>query len=223
MQMDKLINGKDKFGTVSIKFEYGGVMNKMADFIKVNQLMDENLWQSFYIPFEFKQDASDNAWRCEFWGKMMRGAALVYRYAEDEELYLILKESVEKILGFQDEAGRISSYTVETEFNGWDMWGRKYVLLGMLYFYDIAKEDELKKKIINSLKKQLDYIVMHIGKEEGKKPLEKTSNMWGSVNSFSILEPVVWIYKLTDENRYIPQRAARCISDVYRCLVLYST
>ena len=36
-------------------------------------------------------------------------------------------------------------------------------LLGMLYFYDICKDEELKGKIIGFVKAQADYILEHIG------------------------------------------------------------
>ena len=56
--------------------------------------------------------------------------------------------------------GRISSYRKEREFRGWDIWCRKYVLLGMQYFIEICKDDELKNKIIKGI--SLDaYVFLH--------------------------------------------------------------
>ena len=44
--------------------------------------------------FKTAADSSDEGWRGEFWGKMMRGASLVYSYIRDDELYCILKNTV---------------------------------------------------------------------------------------------------------------------------------
>ena len=37
----------------------------------------------------------------------------------------------------QAETGRISTYPADGEFDSWDLWCRKYVLLGMQYFMEI--------------------------------------------------------------------------------------
>ena len=58
----------------------------------------------------------------------------------------MLKETVLDMLTTQDEGGRFSSYTADREFFSWDMWGRKYVMLGMIYFIDICKSESFKRK-----------------------------------------------------------------------------
>ena len=61
----------------------------------------------------------------EYWGKLMRGACMTWQYTGDQELYKILREAVLKLLDTQDEEGRISTYSRQEEFNGWDIWCRK--------------------------------------------------------------------------------------------------
>ena len=101
-----------------------------------------------------------------------------------------------------DETGRISSYGADHEFDAWDMWGRKYVLLGMEYFLEICKEEELRENVINSMRSQLDYIISKIGKEEGKKEITLATRHWRGLNSSSVLEAVVRLYNITKEKRY---------------------
>ena len=71
---------------------------------------------------------------------MVRGACFVYSYTKNEELYQILTDTVTDMLNSADEFGRISSYAINHEFDGWDMWVRKYVLLGMQYFLAVWKQ-----------------------------------------------------------------------------------
>ena len=80
----------------------------------------------------------------------------IFEYSHDAELYALLEATVEELLEVEDELGRISTYTVETEFGGWDMWGRKYVLLGLQYFYEICTNKELKTRIQASMERQMN-------------------------------------------------------------------
>ena len=103
-----------------------------------------------------------------------------------------------------DELGRISTYGVDHEFDGWDIWSRKYVLLGMQYFLEICEDEKFSEKVINSMRSQVDYIISKIGREEeGKKPITLATRHWRGLNSCSILEPVVRLYSLTEEKKYL--------------------
>ena len=187
-----LENGSEKFT---------GTENDNVLFIIEKQLKDEKLWNKFVNVFLTKEDSEGNGWRGEYFGKMMRGACLTYKYLPDETLYSVLENTVKKLLATQDEAGRITTYTPEAEFNGWDMWCRKYVLVGCLYFYDICKDETLKKAILGSMTRHADYIISKIGAD--KKPITTTSYIYGGMNSCTILEPIVELYKLTGKKDYL--------------------
>ena len=168
------------------KFSLLGEMGRSVDFIKKEQVKDRALWAKFVHQFRIRDDVKDAGWRGEYWGKMMRGACVVYTLDQDEELYEILQETVKEILTTQDWLGRISTYSPEREFFGWDIWCRKYVMIGMSYFYDICKDEAFKKEILKSVCAQADYMIRRIGKGEGKIAITETSTAWGCVNSCSI-------------------------------------
>lgn len=181
-----------------------------TDFIKRSQLCNVWLWRKFADQFRIAANDDErwlgqpNGWRGEYWGKMMRGAVLVCQYAEDEALHAILTDSVRDLLGTADAHGRISTYSREREFSGWDMWCRKYVLLGLEYYLEICRDDALAEQIIAALCRHADYILAHVGPaEEGKTPILETSHMHGGLNSSSILEPIVRLYSITGEQRYL--------------------
>jgi len=184
-------------------YKYKGFMDDFFRYIEDFQLMDPTLWRRFVQ--QFREDADYEAgWRGEYWGKMMRGACFVYSYTQNPELYRILTSTVQDMMDSADENGRISSYAVNHEFDGWDMWSRKYVFLGMQYYLEICTDEDFKGKIIASMCRQLDYIMSKIGdKEEGKKPITSATRHWRGLNSSSILEPVVRLYSLTKKEEYL--------------------
>lgn len=180
---------------------------KACRFVSEHQLYKEELWRLFERQFAEKLDA-ENGWRGEYWGKCFRGACMTYQVTGDEKLYSILENSVQNIFLLTDEDGRISSYPKDKEFDFWDMWCRKYVMLGMLYFYDICKSEELRDKIIESVKGQADYIIKYVGDGEGKKKVYETTGQiltWhhSGLNSSSILEPIMRLYNITKEQKYL--------------------
>ena len=183
-------------------YDINGVLGDVFEFTRDKQLMDPALWTKFVAQFQPGVDDEDKGWRCEYWGKMMRGAALVYGCTKDQALYDVLEATVREILTRQDELGRISSYSVENELDGWDIWGRKYVMLGMQYFSEVCHDEALKAEMLESMKRQADALISKIGDGEGQKCISEASRHWKGINSCSVLEPIVRLYNLTGEQRY---------------------
>lgn len=181
---------------------YTGCIADAIQFFEQEQLLDKKLWSCFVDQFREQIDGDNQGWRGEYWGKMMRGAVLVYQYSHNEELYQILTDTVRDMMSVAEEDGRVSSYTRETEFDAWDLWCRKYVILGMEFYYDICKDNGLKEEILSFISRCADYIIEHIGRGEGQKRITLASRSWRGINSSSILEPIVWLYRLTNDKKY---------------------
>lgn len=180
---------------------YQNAVHENAMFILQKQLMDKPLWDKFVYVFTERPDHQDLGWRGEYFGKMMRGACLTYHYLPNDELYTVLYETVKGILAAQDTDGRITTYPREKEFCGWDMWTRKYVIVGCLYFYGICRDEAFKSEIVTAMKGQVDYLMEKLG--DDKLSILDTSAWWGGLNSASVLEPIVELYKLTGEEKYL--------------------
>lgn len=185
------------------RFRYRGVMDRAAQYIQEFQLLQPKLWERFVNQFGDDVD-DDGGWRGEYWGKMMRGACLVYSYTRNEELYRCLTDTVKDMMTRQEENGRISSYSTAHEFEAWDVWSRKYVLLGMQYFLEICTDEVLSRQVIDCMRGQTDYIMSKLGRpEDGKKLITKATYIWRGLNSSSLLEPIVRLYSLTGEQKYL--------------------
>lgn len=220
---DRVFAAVRKAGVEEQRIYPGGMVGETIRFLTEAFLKDRTTWKQFTEQFRFNADGDTGGWRCEYWGKMMRGASYVCAVTKDPELYGVLRETVEDLLAAQDDAGRFSSYAPEQEFSGWDLWGRKYVLLGLLRFLDVCREDALRDRIIDAMKRHADYIVARIGPEkDGKLPIGATSEYHRGMNSLSILEPMVLLYELTGEQRYLDFAAylvedgSKEIGDVFR-------
>lgn len=208
-----------------IKFQ--GRIDETMRFIEEFQLLDEAHWKRFAEQFRIHSDAYEpgwptNGWRGEYWGKMMRGASLVYAYTRNERLYQMLTNTVLDMMNCSEEGGRISTYPIEEELTGWDMWCRKYVLLGMQYYLDICQDEVFATRVVSSMEKQVDYIMEHIGREPGKKHITKASGAWRGMNASSILEPIVRLYNITkketylDFAEYIVERGGTDIANIFK-------
>ena len=184
---------------------YSGKAAESVSHIEKEQLLDPALWALFVAQFRIGTvDDRDLGWRSEYWGKMMRGACFTYACTQNEELYRVLEGSARDMLSARDGFGRMTTYSVEKEFRGWDIWGRKYVMLGFQYFLEICKDGALAEEILHAVCGQADYLVQRIGPEaEGKRPITKTSSHWQGLNSSSILEPFVLLYNLTGSKKYL--------------------
>ena len=178
---------------------YTGKADEAVRFTLRHQLLDAAMWRKFIDVFQEDSDAIDDGWRCEYWGKTMRGGCLTYQYTGDEALYETLRRAAEGLLDAQRPNGAFSTYPQDDCWKGWDIWGRKYVLTGFLHFYRICKDEALKARILAAMTAHAERLFAELG--EGKLDITGTSSFWGGVNSCSVLEPVVDLYKLTGDER----------------------
>ena len=191
------------------KISAQGMCKDALDFITREQLCDRALWAKFVNQYRLKADTRKLEWRSEYWGKMMRGAAFVYSVTQDDRLYAVLEETVRDLLTVQDADGAFTTYSPDVQFNKWDVWGRKYILLGLLCFYNICKDTTLRKEILAAAMRHADAILARVGNEPGKMQIEQTSTVdsghpvHGAMNSLSVLEPMVLLYRVTGEKRYL--------------------
>lgn len=142
----------------------------------------------------------------EMWGKAVRSGCMLYRYTQDPDLKKIMDETVKDLLSTQRENGSISCVEVEKQPESSELWERKYVMLGLQEYYEWVNADP---KVLDALKKQADNIISLVGHSPKK---EITDIGWSATNigyepchieSSSLLEPFMRLYKWTGEQRYL--------------------
>ena len=66
------------------RFDYNSAVDELIKFVEKNQLKDRELWHMIAEQFASSPDDEDNGWRGEYWGKLMRGACMTYRYVVEK-------------------------------------------------------------------------------------------------------------------------------------------
>ena len=105
------LNADAFFVDYSNEYSYNGFIDKAFKFIEDFQLLNPVMWERFVNQFRENDADYEGGWRGEYWGKCMRGAAFVYSYTKNPELYKILEKTVRDMMasGRESEGGRISS------------------------------------------------------------------------------------------------------------------
>ena len=195
-------SGQDAFARpAGARFCYRGVTAKAMEFVLREQLLCRPLWRRSGRQFHEPAPDFDGGWRGEYWGKMMMGACFLCEAGVSDELYGVLEETVRDILAAQRPGGAITTYAEHHELSGWDVWCRKYVMIGLEYFLPLCRDRALAREITESLCRQLDAILAKIG--PGKRDLCAASGLYRGLNASSILEPVVLLYRLTGQSKYL--------------------
>ena len=143
-----------------------------------------------------RQDEKHNKWGSEFWGKWIQGAIGAYRYNGDEQLFRLIQESSDGIIGHQLPDGYIGNYDRTRQLQGWDVWGRKYVMLGLLENYRLTGN----KKALKAACRLLDYTMTQIGQNKAN---IYDCGLYKGMAAASILEPVVYLFNETGKRKYL--------------------
>ena len=125
---------------INHKLHLEGPLGKAGKLVLQNYLKDTSFTDLAAI-FHTREE-NDNGWRCEFWGKILRGAILLNAHLRDPEMEKIIDETVADILDSQKEDGSITSYPTEKQLQGWNLWGIKYVLLALLRYVEYGGKKE---------------------------------------------------------------------------------
>ncbi len=137
----------------------------------------------------------------EMWGKAVRSGCMFYRYTRDPELKKILKATVADLLTTQRVNGTISCSEISKQPDGpgGDLWERKYVLLGLDEYYVQVEKDP---KVLQAMISQADGIVSQIGLAPKIRIVDQG---WSPnhIESSTVLEPIMRLYKLTGYQRYL--------------------
>lgn len=185
---------QDPLSSAQGEIVLGGIVGKKLDACIQNGIMatDSTLYTEPYA----RKDDSEGSFCGEFWGKWFTSAALAYRYQPKEEYRRILDKAVDGLLASQEENGRLSCSA--TDFTIWDIWGRKYALLGLVAYYDATGSE----KALTAASRALDQLMTVVG--PGKQKLTETGlRALQALSSNSILEPIVLIYQRTGDKKYL--------------------
>lgn len=156
-------------------------------------------------PFARRDNAS---WASEYWGKWFTSAVFGYLYQPTEVHRAKIDRAVRALLETQTPDGQITGFDAAHQFGmNWDLWGRKYALLGLIAHYDVTGD----ARSLQAARKAADTIVARV--EAGMVIGEQCLDLFKGVQSTSILAEFAMLYARTGDRRY--RRVAELIAAQY--------
>ncbi|MDR1369933.1 MAG: glycoside hydrolase family 127 protein [Dysgonamonadaceae bacterium] len=182
-----------EYGSLKI----GGYVGKKIDLCIENRVMAQDV-DRVVRPFYLR---NDEFWgfRSEFWGKWFTSAMLGYGYSPTQKHREIIDGAVDKILKSQTADGYIGTYPDEHHLKNWDVWGRKYVLLGLLAYHDQTGDAEALDAAI----KVAVHLIGESGPESGVNLAATGWIGWKGLAPSSVLEPIALLYEKTGDKRFL--------------------
>lgn len=171
----------------------GGFVGHRFDDSYQNRILAQDI-NRLVEPFRNRTETS--CWQSEFWGKWFTSAVLAYRYKPEPQLKAILDKAVEGLISTQSIDGYIGNYADDKHLAAWDIWGRKYCMVGLLSYYDLTGD----RKSLNAAAKVADHLMKELS--DRKALIVKLGNHRGMAAS-SVLEPICLLYSQSGEKKYL--------------------
>jgi DUF1680 family protein len=179
--------------TAAQSVEMGGYTAEKLEASYQNRILAQDV-NRLIDPFTKRTETS--CWQSEFWGKWFTSAVLAYRYKADAKLKTVLDKAVSGLLQTQTPDGYIGNYADANHLQSWDIWGRKYCMLGLLAYYDITGD----KNSLDGARKVADHLMKELAVK--RVTIVKLGNHRGMAAS-SVLEPITLLYNRTKDKRYL--------------------
>lgn len=178
-------------GGVSLRGRLGKALGK-----SISHRLKKVNYDHLVAPFRDRNER-DGRWRCEFWGKIVRSAIRSWHAVPDPELEQLIRKTVHDLCTTQTPDGCISSYPAELQTKDWDIWGRKYALLGLCRYY---REIERSEEVRHAVARCLDHLMTQVGPEAQR--IVDCGHHTGLAAS-SLLGAVVAAARVTGEKRFL--------------------
>ncbi|HEY3757131.1 MAG TPA: beta-L-arabinofuranosidase domain-containing protein [Opitutaceae bacterium] len=173
--------------------QMGGRLGQEIDLSVRNRVEAQDL-EAIIQPFRDRKDVSE--WRSEFWGKWITSAIEAYRMRPDPALRSLIERAERELIATQSSDGYIGAYAPENRLQTWDVWGRKYTLLGLLAWYDVSGDPAC----LQAARREADRLLKEAGPGHGDM---FRHDAWNGMASSSVLEPMVLLYQRTGDRRYL--------------------
>lgn len=149
----------------------------------------------------FRKRPGEHPWIGEHIGKWMHASTLAWANTGDPELRKKLDYAAAELIKTQEPDGYLGTYLPEKRFGlyrgaDWDVWSHKYNLLGLLTYYQYTGN----APALEASRKMADLLIRTFG--PGKKSILAAGTHVGMAST-SVLEPMVQLYRLTGEPRYL--------------------
>ena len=148
----------------------------------------------------FRKKPGSHPWIGEHVGKWMHAATLAWANTGDTALRGKLDRVAAELIATQEPDGYLGTYLPEQRFGlfkgaDWDVWSHKYNLIGLLTYYQYTGNESA----LNACRKMGDLLIATF---PDKRSILAAGTHLGMAAT-SVLEPVVLLYRLTGDERYL--------------------
>lgn len=148
----------------------------------------------------YKTRPGTHPWIGEHVGKWLHAATLAWAHNGDEELRRKLDTVVAELIATQEPDGYLGTYLPDKRFglfpgSDWDVWSHKYNLIGLLTYYRYTGNESA----LGACRKIGDLLIATF---PAKRSIIAAGTHMGMAAT-SVLEPMVDLYRLTGETRYL--------------------
>lgn len=172
----------------------GRLQDKLERCVR-NRLLAQDV-QVLVDPYRTKTEVGDADWRCEYWGKWFTALALADAYEPNTTAAGVRDYGTEELLKTAAPDGYLGTRQPANRMQGWDVWGCKYALLGLLADYDRTGD----AKVLQAARRHADVLIAELG--TGQTNIEDVG-MWNGLPASSVLEPIVQLYERSGDTKYL--------------------
>jgi hypothetical protein len=178
-------------GSVTINGRLGEKMDRCV----TNLLLTQDI-ESVVAPYREKTEGGGADWRCEYWGKWFTSLALADAYQSTSATRAKRDAAVKELIATAAPDGYLGTRQPEHRLEGWDVWGGKYALLGLIADYDRTHDTN----VLAAARRQTDVLIAELG--PGGTNIADVGE-WNGLPASSVLEPVVLVYDRTGDQKYL--------------------
>lgn len=172
-----------------------GRLGKKIDLCVENRLLAQDI-EPVVAPYRVKRETDATEWRCEYWGKWFTSLALADAYHSTPATREKRDAAAKALIATAALDGYLGTRSPEHRLEGWDVWGRKYALLGLIADYDRTHD----VAVLEACRRQTDTLITELG--PGKANIADVGE-WNGLPASSVLEPVALVYQRTGEKKYL--------------------
>jgi uncharacterized protein len=146
----------------------------------------------------YRKRPGRQTWDGEHVGKWLHAATLAWANTGDPALRAKLDYTAAELCKCQLPDGYLGTYDESTRWTQWDVWAHKYNLIGLVTYMRFTGN----LAPLPTCRRMADLLCTTFGDEPGKRDIILAGQHMGMAPT-SVLEPMVLLYRLTGEPRYL--------------------
>jgi hypothetical protein len=146
----------------------------------------------------YRKRPGRQTWDGEHVGKWLHAATLAWSNTGDPALRAKLDYVTAELIKCQLPDGYLGTYAEKDRWTEWDVWAHKYNLIGLITYMRYTGNLEP----LPACRRMGDLLCRTFGDEPGKRDII-TAGWHVGMAPTSVLEPMVLLYRMTGETRYL--------------------